>query len=115
MPGENAISATARAIPGGGHCLYHCLFDRGGSPGDWMDVVKCERMGAAARRAVGETMMHNTEMALPTGQTLGDMMTDEAGPPEEYNARHYGEGIRKHGGGGSGGGDVDLHPLYETR
>ncbi len=49
MPGENVISATARAIPGDGHCLYHCLSDRGGSPSDRMDVVTRERMKAAAR------------------------------------------------------------------
>ena len=98
MPGENVINATARAKPGDGHCLYHCLSDQGDSPSDRMDVSTRERMGAAVRRAVGEAMIQNTGMVLPTGQTLGDMMTEEAGSPEEYNDKYYGAGSREYGG-----------------
>ena len=98
MPGENVISATARAKPGDGHRLYHCLSDQGDSPSDRMDVSTRERMGAAVRRAVGEAMIQNTGMVLPTGQTLGDMMTEEAGSPEEYNDKYYGAGSREYGG-----------------
>ena len=71
-PEADFIYATARRMPGDGDCLFHCLADQRGPP--------TEQTGASTRRTVGGAAMNNTDVMLPTGQTLGQMMTKQAHP-----------------------------------